>query len=88
MRVHTRTRPARGGSALDEREVGAVAKCVVCAANGIDTYVDEDEAIRKGLTSEHRGETYYQERMQHKEMFDEEPERWLRMARERGKWAA
>jgi len=64
-----------------------MAKCVVCAAMGMDTAVDETKAKQENLTSEYQGRSFYFDSMEHKSMFDQDPERYLKMAQEKG-WAA
>ncbi len=61
-----------------------MAKCVVCAAMGIDTPVDENRAAGERLTSEYQGRTYYFDSKEHMQMFEQDPERYLKLARERG----
>lgn len=64
-----------------------MAKCVVCAAMGMDTPVDETKSKQENMISEYQGRTYYFDSVEHKNMFDSDPERYLKMAQERG-WAA
>jgi len=64
-----------------------MAKCIVCAAMGMDTEVDEQKAVQEGRTVEYQGRTYYLDSMEHFNMFKEDPERYLKMAQEKG-WAA
>ncbi|MBE0447400.1 MAG: YHS domain-containing protein [Actinobacteria bacterium] len=64
-----------------------MAKCVVCAAMGMDTTVDEEDARRKGLTYDYKGRTYYLDSQEHLNMLKEDPERYIKIALERG-WAA
>lgn len=64
-----------------------MAKCVVCAAMGMDTDVDEQQAKQKNMTVEYQGKAYYFDSQEHMNMFNEDPERYLKMAREKG-WAA
>lgn len=54
---------------------------------GMDTMVDEEKAKQENLTSEYQGRTYYFDSQEHKEMFDQDPERYLKIAKEQG-WAA
>lgn len=63
-----------------------MAKCIVCAAMGLETLVDEQEAERKNMTVEYQGRLFYFDSVQHMNMFKEDPERYLKTARERG-WA-
>ncbi|MCL6471689.1 MAG: YHS domain-containing protein [Firmicutes bacterium] len=64
-----------------------MAKCIVCASMGMDTTVDEARAKQENLTSEYQGRTYYFDSLEHKNMFDQDPERYLKIAKEIG-WAA
>jgi len=64
-----------------------MAKCVVCAAMGMDTTVDEQKAKETSMTMEYQGRTYYFDSQEHMNMFKEDPERYLKMAQEKG-WAA
>ncbi len=61
-----------------------MAKCVVCAAMGMETIVDETKAKQKNMTAEYQGRTYYFDSKEHMRMFEQDPERYLRMSRERG----
>ncbi|MDI6817523.1 MAG: YHS domain-containing protein [Actinomycetota bacterium] len=61
-----------------------MAKCVVCAANGMDTEVDENKARQNNMTAEYQGRTYYFDSQEHMSMFQEDPDRYLKMAREKG----
>lgn len=64
-----------------------MAKCVVCASMQLSTEVNEEQAKKNSRTIEYQGRTYYFDSMEHKKMFQEDPERYLKIARERG-WAA
>lgn len=62
-----------------------MARCVVCAAVlNRETQVDEDQADQKGMFSEYQGRTYYFDSMEHKNMFNQDPERYMKIAREKG----
>lgn len=62
-----------------------MARCIVCAAALYrETQVDEDQAEQEGMFSVYQGRTYYFDSMEHKKMFDQDPERYLKIARERG----
>lgn len=61
-----------------------MAKCIVCAANGSDNDVDEQQAIKDHMTVEYQGRTYYFEGPEHMNMFKEDPDRYIQMAREKG----
>lgn len=61
-----------------------MARCIVCAANGVDRPVDEQEARQHGWVSQYQGMTYYEDTDEHHRLFEEDPEKYLRMAREKG----
>lgn len=61
-----------------------MSKCLVCVAVGRDPEVDDQQAEQQGLTSEYQGRTYYFNLAEHKRMFEQDPEGYLKMAREKG----
>ncbi|MBS3909055.1 MAG: YHS domain-containing protein [Actinobacteria bacterium] len=61
-----------------------MAKCIACAANGFDIDVDEKQAQQDHMTVEYQGRTYYFESAEHMNMFKEDPDRYIQMAREKG----
>lgn len=64
-----------------------MAKCVVCAAMGMDTNVNEEDAKQKGLTFDYKGRTYYLDSQEHLNLLKSDPDRYITMAQEKG-WAA
>ena len=61
-----------------------MARCIVCAANGMDRPVDEQEAKQHGWVSEYEGKTYYEDSDEHHGMFEREPGKFVRMAEDKG----
>ena len=64
-----------------------MARCAVCASMEMVTEVDEQQAMQENRTYEYQGRTYYFDSMEHLNMFKQDPERYIKLARERG-WAA
>lgn len=61
-----------------------MAKCVVCAAMGNINEVDEEMARQNNMTAEYQGRTYYFDSQEHKNMFMEDPDHYLKLAQEKG----
>lgn len=61
-----------------------MALCPVCASMGMRREVDETQARTEGRCVDYQGKTYCEDTMEHYELFKQDPERYLREAREKG----
>ncbi|MHB0977224.1 MAG: YHS domain-containing protein [Candidatus Aquicultorales bacterium] len=61
-----------------------MARCMTCAAVGVEEPVDEEMAKQNGWTVEYEGKTYYFDSEEHMREFQEDPAKHVQMAREKG----